>query len=231
MKIRKFSYDSAFTKKWTHFWMRHAGLSTMGRVAARLASWFAPPHKARVHLANMNRNGYIEPGAIIHHADLRLGANCFIGDRVVIFQRENGGPVKLGDRVYIYRDTIIETGYGGSVTLGDQSSIHPRCQLNAYVEPIQIGHGVMIAPNCAFYSYDHGVAPNMIIRKQPLKSKGGIRIGDEAWLAVGVIVLAGVKIGDGAVIGAGSVVTNDVPSGAIAVGSPARVVKMRNAIT
>jgi acetyltransferase-like isoleucine patch superfamily enzyme len=30
------------------------------------------------------------------------------------------------------------------------------------------------------------------------------------------------------VIGAGSVVTNDVPDGAIAVGNPARVVKMRS---
>jgi len=47
----------------------------------------------------------------------------------------------------------------------------------------------------------------MPIRKQPVKTKGGIVIGDDAWLGVGVIVLDGVKIGKGAVIGAGSVVT------------------------
>jgi acetyltransferase-like isoleucine patch superfamily enzyme len=70
----------------------------------------------------------------------------------------------------------------------------------------------------------------MIIRKQPLQSKGGIIVGDEAWLSVGVIVLNGVKIGSHAVIGAGSVVTSDVPDGAIAVGSPAKVVKMRSDI-
>lgn len=51
---------------------------------------------------------------------------------------------------------------------------------------------------------------------------------DGAWLGVGVIVLGGVRIGAGAVIGAGSVVTQDVPDGAIAVGVPARVVKMRS---
>ena len=211
--------------------MRYAGLNTLGRVATRLASYFAPPHKARVRLANMNRRGYIEPSATIYHSDLRLGANCFIGDRVMIFQKENGGPVELGDRVNIYRDTIIETGHGGYLTIGAYASIHPRCQLNAYLAPIQIGSGVMIAPNCAFYSYDHGIAPDMIIRSQPLQSKGGIIVGDEAWLSVGVIVLNGVRIGSHAVIGAGSVVTKDVPDGAIAVGSPARVVKMRKDIT
>jgi acetyltransferase-like isoleucine patch superfamily enzyme len=181
-------------------------------------------------LAHMNRRGYVEPSATIYHSDLRLGVHCFIGDRVMIFQRENGGPVNLGDRVFIYRDTIIETGYGGSLTIGNHSSIHPRCQLNAYVAPIQIGTGVMIAPNCAFYSYDHGIAPDMIIRKQPLQSKGGITIGDEAWLSVGVTVLNGVQIGSHAVIGAGSLVVSDVPDGAIAVGSPAKVVKMRSDI-
>jgi acetyltransferase-like isoleucine patch superfamily enzyme len=50
-------------------------------------------------------------------------------------------------------------------------------------------------------------------------------------LSGGVIVLNGVKIGNHAVIGAGSVVISDVPDGAIAVGSPARVVKMRSDIT
>ena len=52
-------------------------------------------------------------------------------------------------------------------------------------------------------------------------------MGDDAWLGYGVIVLDGVRIGKGAVVGAGSVVTEDIPDGGIAVGVPARVVKMR----
>ena len=218
----------SLARLWTRGWMRFAGLSAFGRIATRFASWGAPPHKARVLLANMNRRGYIEPSATIYHSDLRLGANCFIGDRVTIFQRENGGPVELGDRVYIYKDTIMETGYGGSLTLEAEASIHPRCQLNAYKSHIYIGRGVMIAPNCAFYPYDHGVAPNKPIRKQPLQSKGPIVVGNDAWIGVGVIILGGVRIGDGAVIAAGSVVTNDVPDGAIGAGVPARVIKMRS---
>jgi acetyltransferase-like isoleucine patch superfamily enzyme len=87
---------------------------------------------------------------------------------------------------------------------------------------------VSIAPYCAFYPYDHGIIPDLPIRQQPLRSRGGIVIEDEAWLGVGVIVLDGVRIGHGAVVGAGSVVTHDVPDGAVVHGFPARVLMMRS---
>jgi acetyltransferase-like isoleucine patch superfamily enzyme len=208
--------------------MHFAGRGAVGRCAARFASWSAPPHKERIVLAKMNSQGYIEPTATIYHDDLRLGKHCFIGDRVLVFQKKEGGPVELGDGVYIYRDTTIETDLGGSLSIGAGSSIHPRCQINAFVAPIRIGSGVMIGPNCALYSYNHGIAPDQPIRKQPLESNGPIVIDDEAWLGVGVTVLSGVRIGKGAVIGAGSLVATDIPDGAIAVGMPARVVKMRS---
>jgi acetyltransferase-like isoleucine patch superfamily enzyme len=175
----------------------------------------------------MNPKGYISAKAVIHHSDIRLGSHIFVDDRVVLFQRKGGGSMTVGDRVCIYRDAILETGYGGSLSIGSDSSIHPRCQINAYVSYVKIGSGVMIAPSCAFYPYDHGFLPEQPIRKQPLHSKGGIIIEDEAWLGYGAIVLGGVRIGKGAAIGAGSVVTRDIPDGAIAVGNPARVVKMR----
>jgi len=219
------------TKYWTYFWMRYAGLSLFGRIATRLAACFAPPHKARTYLAKMSTKGYIAPTVTIYHSDLRLGRNVFMDERVVIFQREDPGPIEIGDQVYIYRDTILETGYGGYLTIGSESSIHPRCQLNAYVSSIEIGCGVMIAPNCALYSYDHSIAPDQPIRKQPLCTNGGIIIGDEAWIGFGVIILSGVKIGKGAAIAAGSVVKNDIPDGAIAAGVPARVLKMRSDLT
>jgi acetyltransferase-like isoleucine patch superfamily enzyme len=52
-----------------------------------------------------------------------------------------------------------------------------------------------------------------------------VEIGDGAWLGENVVVCPGVSIGAGAVIGANSVVTRDVPSHAVAVGAPARVVR------
>ena len=54
-----------------------------------------------------------------------------------------------------------------------------------------------------------------------------IQIGCGAWIGRGSCILKGVSIGDGAVIGANSVVTSAIPPYAIAVGSPARVVRFR----
>lgn len=208
--------------------MRFSQIKVLANTATRLATLGVPPQKGRVPLAYMCRKGYVSVCAKISHSKLSIGRNVFIDDGVEIFQSNEGGSVKLGDRVCIYRDTIIETGLGGSLKVGHRSSIHPRCQINAYAAPIIIGSKVMIAANCALYPYDHGIAPNIPIYKQPLQSKGGITIKDGAWLGFGVIVLSGVTIGKGAVVGAGSVVTRDVPDGGVAVGVPAKVIKMRS---
>lgn len=213
---------------WTAFWMRFAGRSIFGRIATCIATWFAPPYKARRYLARLNSKGYISPSATIYQANLRLGVNVFIGEQVVIFQNNSNDLIELGDRVHLHRDLIIEVGSGGSLTIGADTHIQHDCQITASVAPIQIGCGVQIAPNCAFYSYDHGLVPNKLIREQPLQTKGGITIENDAWLGFGVTVLSGVRIGKGAVVGAGAVVTRDIPDGAIAAGIPARVVKMRN---
>ena len=218
------------SRHWSKFWMRLSQFKILKKTATRIASWGMPPQKGRVALAYMCKKGYFSVRAKISHSQLSSGRNVFIDDGVEIFQSDEGGPVSLGDRVCVYRDTIIETGLGGSLKIGERSSIHPRCQVNAYSAPINIGKGVMIAASCAFYPYDHGIEPNIPISKQPLKSKGGITIKDGAWLGYGVIVLSGVTIGEGAVIGAGSVVTSDVPDDGVAVGVPAKVVKIRSDI-
>ena len=53
-----------------------------------------------------------------------------------------------------------------------------------------------------------------------------VEIGDYAWIGAGATVLPGVRVGCHAVIGASSVVTKDVPDYAVAVGNPARVIRM-----
>jgi len=52
-------------------------------------------------------------------------------------------------------------------------------------------------------------------------------VGHEVYLGAGSFVRRGVTIGDGALIGARSVVTRDIPPYAVAVGSPARIVRLR----
>jgi acetyltransferase-like isoleucine patch superfamily enzyme len=207
--------------------MRFAGRGPVGRFATRMAVCGVSAYKSRRRLARYNRAGYIASSATISHSDLRLGSNVFIGDRLVIHQERTGGPLELGDRVHLYDDTIVEIGPGGSVRIGADTHIQPKCQITSYEAGIEIGTGVQIAPFCAFYSYDHGFAPGQPIRGQTLATKGPIVIEDDAWLGAGVIVLSGVRIGRGAVVGAGAVVTKDIPAGAIALGQPARVVRMR----
>lgn len=189
--------------------------------------WWAPSYLQRHCLADLNPRGFISTRATLTGPNIRLGANVFIDDGVLIHQAWDAGSVTLGNRVHLEEDTHILTGEGGAVTIGDDTHIHRSCQLVSFKAPIRIGSGVGIAARCAFHSYEHGIVAGQPIRNQPLTSKGEISIGDAAWLGYGVIVLSGVRIGKGAVIGAGSVVTTDVPDQAVAVGVPARVVKMR----
>ncbi|MCB9155133.1 MAG: acyltransferase [Caldilineae bacterium] len=215
------------TSRWAVIWMRRSSLSRWGRFCMRLAALGQPPYKARRPLARLGRNGYVAPSATVYGNSITLAAGCFIDERVTIFQHSGGGPVTLAERVHLYRGCIVETGPGGSLTIGEDSHIQPRCQFTAFAGSIRIGARVQIAPNCSFYPYDHSFAAGEEIAVQPLHSKGGIMIGDGAWLGVGVTVLDGVTIGEGAVVGAGAVVTESVPANAIAVGVPARVVGFR----
>jgi chloramphenicol O-acetyltransferase type B len=59
------------------------------------------------------------------------------------------------------------------------------------------------------------------------KTKGDVVVGNDVLIGAEALILSGVTIGDGAVIGARAIVTRNIPSYAIAVGNPARVVKKR----
>ncbi len=52
-------------------------------------------------------------------------------------------------------------------------------------------------------------------------------IGDDVFIGAGARVLGGIHVGDGAVIGANAVVIEDVPPGAVVVGIPARVIRIK----
>ena len=54
-----------------------------------------------------------------------------------------------------------------------------------------------------------------------------IVIGRSVFVGARALILKGVTIGDRAVIGAGSVVTRDVPSGCVAAGNPASIVRQQ----
>ena len=65
----------------------------------------------------------------------------------------------------------------------------------------------------------------------PIKEQGyreaDIIIEDDVWIGANSVITSGVHVGKGAIIGAGSVVTKNIPSYAIAAGTPAKVIKQR----
>ena len=71
----------------------------------------------------------------------------------------------------------------------------------------------------------------MVIQKQSLKTAvEGIFIGKDVWIGAQCSILKGAKINNGAVIGAQSLVNKEIPSYAVAFGTPAEVKSYRNNI-
>ncbi|MCK8058690.1 MULTISPECIES: 2,3,4,5-tetrahydropyridine-2,6-dicarboxylate N-acetyltransferase [unclassified Fusibacter] len=56
-------------------------------------------------------------------------------------------------------------------------------------------------------------------------------VENDVLIGANAVILEGVRIGEGSVVAAGAVVTSDVPAGAVVAGSPAKVIKMKDAKT
>ncbi len=117
----------------------------------------------------------------------------------------------------------LHVDYGSHIRIG------ARCFANfglvaLDVAAITIGDDVQIGPNVQLLTPTHPLEPGP--RRDKWEAAEPIVIGDNVWLGGGVIVLPGVTIGENTVVGAGAVVTRDLPANAVAVGNPARVVRV-----
>ena len=119
----------------------------------------------------------------------------------------------------------------GNIRVGDDVFLGERPLLMATVSEIRIGSKVMFGPEVVILGGDHntsvvGKFMYDVEEKRPGDDQPVI-IEDDVWIGARAIILKGVTIGRGAIIGAGAVVSRSVPPYAVAVGSPARVVKFR----
>jgi len=85
---------------------------------------------------------------------------------------------------------------------------------------ITIEDNAMIAANVQLISNNHDPYDRAVLPCKPVLIKKG------AWVGAGATILPGVCVGRYAIVGAASVVTRDIPDYAVAVGNPARVIKM-----
>lgn len=90
-------------------------------------------------------------------------------------------------------------------------------------EDIYIEDYVQIGPNVTINTANHPIDSELRERRYQFNRE--VRIGRNAWIGAGAVILSGVTIGENAVIGAGSVVTRDIPANVVAVGNPCRVLR------
>jgi acetyltransferase-like isoleucine patch superfamily enzyme len=150
----------------------------------------------------------IGPHAVIRaftviYAGSAIGAHLETGHNAVI-REEN----QIGDYVNIWNNSTID--YGCVV------GCHVRIHCNVYVAQFTtLEDEVFLAPGVMIANDPH---PLCRLHLDGPTIQRGARVG------INATILPGVVIGRDALVGAGAVVTRNVPSGAIVVGNPARVI-------
>jgi len=164
-----------------------------------------------------------EPGEVLRRlaglARARvLFRGCKRGERVYAFGLvcvRNEGSITLGRLTTFVRGmlpTEIICRPGATLEIGERSTFNYGASVEAH-SAVHIGRRFM----CASF---------VRICDRGREGASPITIGDDVWLAHGVVVQPGVTIGDGSVVSAGSVVSSDVPPGSLAAGNPARSVRL-----
>ena len=126
----------------------------------------------------------------------------------------------VGERVWIAKNFNCDRGK--NIHIGNYfTGNHNLTILD--IREVRIGDHVMIGPHTLITTVSHPLSAEE--RRDYYAWAKPVTICDDVWIGGNVTILPGVTIGKGAVIGAGAVVTNDIPSGCVAVGAPAKVVK------
>lgn len=131
-----------------------------------------------------------------------IDATAFIAPGAVVV-----GKVEVGPRASIWYNCVVRGDYdfikiGACSNIQDGSVLHEHAGFPLYVgERVTVGHRALL----------HGCT-----------------IEDDAYIGMGAMIMNGARVGAGAVVGAGSLVLQgqEVPPGSIAVGLPAKVVRL-----
>lgn len=127
--------------------------------------------------------------------------------------------IKIGKNSFIHMGTRFYLPI--NITIGDGTIIGDNCFLDGRAK-LTIGDNVDIASQVLIYNSEHDInSENFDPIEEP------VEIGDYVFIGPRAIILPGVKIEKGAIIAAGAVVTENVESGKIVGGVPAKVIGER----
>ncbi|WP_405410822.1 acyltransferase [Maribacter sp. Asnod1-A12] len=135
-----------------------------------------------------------------------------------------GNNCKLEHNIFFKHDGVW--GKGFSIIIDDNVFIGSYCEFNI-TERIEIGKDSKIASGCRFIDHNHSTE-RIPKKERQIDTSRKIKLGEDVWLGVNVVVLMGVEIGKSAIVAAGAVVTKSIPENEIWAGVPAKKIGERH---
>lgn len=140
---------------------------------------------------------------------LRIGAGSAVGDGswLNVCIRDNQPHMVIGESVLIGRRAVLSSG-----------------------THLEIGSYTIFGPNVYVSSAEHEYVGNHLkpILDCGVRDLGRLTVEENCWLGMNAVVDGNLTVGRGSVVGANSVLRRSIPPFSIAVGAPARVVRMLN---
>jgi len=170
---------------------------------------------SKILLAHLSVRGY----AI--HRSVIIGTNA-------IFFQSYKNSIRIQSGTSIGSGVRLKAGFSGKILIGKNVLIEDYTSIYAH-KTLSIGDNTMISTHCFItdfnHKYPHSEYKHLLLSEEGYTSNK-TTIGNNVWIGANCCILDGVTIGDDAVIGAGSVVTKSIPARHIAVGNPARIIKI-----
>jgi sugar O-acyltransferase (sialic acid O-acetyltransferase NeuD family) len=123
---------------------------------------------------------------------------------------------KFGRAIHPSSQIGLECNFGEGTVIMAGTVINPSTNIGSHVI---INTSASVDHDCNIADFAH-ISPNATLC-------GGVNIGEGTQVGAGAIIIPQVSVGAWSVIGAGATVVSDVPDYAVAIGTPARVVKFR----
>ncbi|MGO9970848.1 MAG: acyltransferase [Bryobacteraceae bacterium] len=147
--------------------------------------------------------------------DVKLGGNVKLSKFINLYGCEIGDNTKVGAFVEIQKNVTV----GKNCKISSHTFV---CEGVTIEDEVFIGHGVIFIND----TYPRATTAVGELQTESDWKVETTLVKKGASIGSGATILAGVTVGENAMVGAGSVVTKDVPSNAIVVGNPARVLRM-----